>query len=1002
VDCNGNANGSASVSANGGVTAYSYLWNNGATTSTITGLVAGTYNVTTTDANGATSTNSVIITEPAVIVATAQTSQATCAGNLADGNMNALVSGGTAPYTYVWSNGSTASNVNGLTPGSYSVTVTDANGCTSTSSGVIATMCCNVTSAGVIAGTQSNCGSFNPTSITSTSLPSGGVGSVEYIWLKRLPGQNHTTISGATSSTYDPGTISQTTEYRRCARTVGCTSWDGESNWITMTVNSGITARLVYSNDATCYGTSTGSAKAKGTSGTSPFSYNWSNGANTQIVNNLSAGNYQVTITDANGCSTTVQATIGEPNSIMATGTVTDNTCNPGNYACNFDLSGYANGEVMTGAYASEGFTITSRANSGSLHDLIIFDTDLSGTRDPDLELNLGNIIIFPENNTDNNNDGIYDLPDDTPQGGTITFTFTNTRTVTSFDFVDKDSGSDGYAKAYDVNNTLIANQPIVNAGDGSVQTILLNAQDVKKLVIYYYNSGGINNFKYECPITISCDAAIDLQVSGGVAPYSYNWSNGETSKNISNLCVGVYDVTITDANGCSTVEQEEVFTPVPLAATTSSIDASCSVNPCGTSYKTIWAIDDQNSKVYYKDLANPNSTIKIEGNVVGSNNKDLEAMTIDSDGVLWIISNLDGEDPELYKVDNRDFDFDPFTTVELEFVGRTRVGESNAISGLQFVNGVLYGISEFTQKLYTINTSTGRATQVRDLDLNLTNYTSTTGDRKSSFRPEALTQAADGTMYTTDTHGDHSEIWKFNGTFPTGELVHVYTMQGSGKVEALAVHPDGTLYAGDDDHWYQINLNTNTMTTIANLDTDIEGMSFYFECEQTQVNSCDGSSTASVSGGVAPYSYNWSNGETTSSVHGLCVGNYSVTITDANGCTAVSYTDVDCDPNGVNNDANDNYNNDDDAVESNLRSVVFPNPSNGQFMLQFSSKEASDVTIVLYDMAGNAIDILFDGYVESDEITLLPYNSDRVSTGIYTIAITSNNHVTYEKLIIN
>ena len=384
---------------------------------------------------------------------------------------------------------------------------------------------------------------------------------------------------------------------------------------------------------------------------------------------------------------------------------------------------------------------------------------------------------------------------------------------------------------------------------------------------------------------------------------------------------------------------------------------------------------------MYYKDLTNPNSAIKIEGNVTGSRNKDLEAMTIDSDGVLWILSNLDHHDPELYKVDNNDFDGDPNTSVSLDFVGRTHVGPDNAISGLQFVNGVLYGISEFTQKLYRINTNTGRATLVRDLDLNLVNYTRNTGDRKSSFRPEALTLGADGTMYTTDTHGSNSEIWKFDGNFPNGQLVHVYTMQGSGKVEALAVHPDGTLYAGDDDHWYQINLNTNSMSIIANLQNDIEGMDFFFECEQTQVNNCDGTAEAMVSGGTAPYTYSWSNGETNSSLDNLCIGNYSVTVTDANGCMVISDTDVNCDPNGVNANSSRGT---DSEVSSDIVSNVYPNPSEGEFVLEFESANEERVTVVLMDMSGNQIATIFEGIVDGYTEQRVRYNNRNLSSGIY------------------
>ncbi|MFK8104610.1 MAG: hypothetical protein AB8G15_18950, partial [Saprospiraceae bacterium] len=105
--------------------------------------------------------------------------------------------------------------------------------------------CDNVTSGGHISGDESNCGSYNPSHISSTSLPSGGSGTIEYIWLRSTatnppaPGDaSWQTIAGATSHTYDPGTITQTTHYIRCARRHGCTAYDGESNVITKTVTT--------------------------------------------------------------------------------------------------------------------------------------------------------------------------------------------------------------------------------------------------------------------------------------------------------------------------------------------------------------------------------------------------------------------------------------------------------------------------------------------------------------------------------------------------------------------------------------------------------------------------------------------------------------------------------------------------------------------------------------------------------------------------------------------
>ncbi len=133
VTCNGMSNGSITTVTGGGQPPYTYLWSNSATTADISGLTAGIYTVTVTDFLSATITGSWTITEPAAIILSAVVRDELCP-QASDGDINLTVTGGTPPYTYLWSNLALSEDIAGLTAGTYSVTVTDAAFCATTGS----------------------------------------------------------------------------------------------------------------------------------------------------------------------------------------------------------------------------------------------------------------------------------------------------------------------------------------------------------------------------------------------------------------------------------------------------------------------------------------------------------------------------------------------------------------------------------------------------------------------------------------------------------------------------------------------------------------------------------------------------------------------------------------------------------------------------------------------------------------------------------------------------
>ncbi|MGD1848911.1 MAG: SprB repeat-containing protein, partial [Salibacteraceae bacterium] len=274
VTCAGESDGGATAMGSG-VAPFSYLWSNGATTASASNLSVGQYSVTVTDNNGCTAVESVQITEPSAIQLSINVADASCNGS--DGSISATPNGGSSPYNYIWSNGVTVTGQNNLTPGTYAVTVSDANGCTAVGSGdVLVPTCCNVISAGTIGNDQSNCGPLDPAPINSLSLPGGGLGAIEYVWLQSpvnvpnvVGNPNWTLIAGATGASYDPGMLSQTTYFIRCARRSGCSFYAGESNIIEVKVFDAATVSATVDNNVSCAGGVDGSATASAT-GTAP------------------------------------------------------------------------------------------------------------------------------------------------------------------------------------------------------------------------------------------------------------------------------------------------------------------------------------------------------------------------------------------------------------------------------------------------------------------------------------------------------------------------------------------------------------------------------------------------------------------------------------------------------------------------------------------------------------------------------------------------------------
>ena len=303
VACNGGATGSISLSVSGGTPGYTYNWGGGITTQNRSGLTAGNYSVTITDTKGCTATaNSISVTQPAAITATPSVTNVPCFGQ-STGAITLTVNGGTAPYTYQWNDGASTKDRTNIPAGTYSVTITDSRSCTGTVTNISVTQPSAALTAS-LSKTEPTCGATNG-SVTATV--SGGTAPYTYDWNGTPTGDGTATITGLASGNYQV-TI---TDARNCTFIATITL----SNVATMVLTTNVTPPTCPPGSNAPLGTN-GVIDLVVSGGTAPFTYAWITPNGTGLVptaqdqSGLSTGTYNVTVTDAVGCTASTSVTL--------------------------------------------------------------------------------------------------------------------------------------------------------------------------------------------------------------------------------------------------------------------------------------------------------------------------------------------------------------------------------------------------------------------------------------------------------------------------------------------------------------------------------------------------------------------------------------------------------------------------------------------------------------------------------------------------------------------
>ncbi|MEZ4977937.1 MAG: PKD domain-containing protein [Chitinophagales bacterium] len=569
--CFNGTNGSVTAVASGG-SSFSYSWTGtSGTGATVNNLGAGSYSVVVTNNFTCTGSASTTLTQPSTLVVNVNTIAANCGG--ANGSATASASGGVLPYSFSWSGGS---NTN-LSPGNYSVTVTDGNLCTKTQSFTIGNTNTNLSVS--VNTVNETCGQGNGSASASAS---GGTAPYTLTWSS---GSNTGLSAGnftvtATDANGCTGTASFTiantnnnfavvvnTTASACSGNTGTAvaTVNGSAAGYTFNFSAGTStgsnsvSGLAFGNynvsvtdaqgcsvnqsftignlnapvisavnvqNILCAGGANGAALAQVSGGTPPYQYNWGSGfVASSSTNSLSAGNYSVLVSDGAGCSTQSSFTITEPAPLLVVETINDDHCSQGLGSISVNVSGGTPGY----SYSWNGQTGSAlNANlQGGTYSLNVLDGNSCSLNTSFVVQNIAapSISNVQVGNVNCYGDSTGSINLDASGAGTLTYDW-------------------GVASTEDLNNVQAGSYTLVVSdafGCSSSITEVVSqpsaALDLSLTVVDNSATGGTST--------------IASVVNGGTQPYTFTWSNGFSAPTISNLPTGLYSLTLTDANGC-------------------------------------------------------------------------------------------------------------------------------------------------------------------------------------------------------------------------------------------------------------------------------------------------------------------------------------------------------------------------------------------------------------------------------------------------------------------
>ena len=573
ISVNGGTDGSINVTVANAIGPVTFLWNDSVTMEDRANLAAGTYSVLVTDSLDSTATATVTLTQPAALqplVVFFEKSNYAGGYNIssfgaANGSITLTVTGGMPPYSYLWNTGAVTKDVSGLSAGTYSVTVTDSLGTTATGSQTLL-------QPGQPLGVQINSNGGNPCGGASmpmlNAMVSGGTPPYQYQWLREpdfVLAETWSMITATISGTYHVKVKDANLDSAMAVYVVQPSPM----------MLSAMAGALFYPNNQpfSCDSCDDGRLAVNAYGGTPPYSYLWAGGQTTDTITGLapSPTPYSVTVTDANGCTAygsymlynmppppppMMLMVYGYTSTFAGTGNVSCDTCSDGSITLS------VNGGTMPYSFAWSNGATTQSLTGIDTGFYSVTVTDMMGATS-----NQSFNIMF------------YSMPPPPPPMGLMVMgypsTFPGTGNVSCATCSDGsislmvNGGMPPYTFDWS-NDSITQNISGLDTGYYSVTvTDMVGATTTQGFNITFYSMPPppppmglmVYGYPYMYPGTgnVSCascfDGSITLSVSGGMPPYSYDWSNDSTTQNISGLDTGYYSVTVMDMMGATATQ---------------------------------------------------------------------------------------------------------------------------------------------------------------------------------------------------------------------------------------------------------------------------------------------------------------------------------------------------------------------------------------------------------------------------------------------------------------